>query len=40
MRTRDSFTRAFAAGYAATDFVFAPGERARRAAYVLTRDVW
>ncbi len=39
MRTREIFMRAFAAGYAATDFVFASRERGRRAAYVLTRDV-
>jgi predicted GNAT superfamily acetyltransferase len=38
-RTREAFTRAFADGYAATDFVFASREGTSRAAYVLTRDV-
>ncbi len=39
-RTREVFTRAFAAGYAATDFVHVPGvEGSSRAAYVLTRSV-
>lgn len=38
-RTGEVFTRAFAGGYAATDFVFASPEGPSRAAYVLTRDV-
>lgn len=38
MRAREVFARAFAEGYAATDFVFAPREGVSRAAYVLTRD--
>lgn len=38
MRTREVFTRAFAAGYAATDLVFASREPGARAAYVLTRE--
>ncbi len=37
MRTRALFTRAFAQGYAATDFAFASRKGLSRAAYVLTR---
>ncbi len=37
VHTRDVFTRAFAAGYAATDFVFDSQAYGSRAAYVLTR---
>jgi predicted GNAT superfamily acetyltransferase len=37
-RTREVFQRAFAAGYAASGFVFANQAEHRRAAYVLTRE--